>query len=326
MTKKREILSILVFTACMHVWALEWRLGIDQSTQPFSVGFWPINQTSLFVSQLGFRDAVTVRFGGGPSFSDEYYVLLPERETSFFWYTGVELVRTEGVDSTGAYTSMELDQVLFGDRYHIKRWLSLSLGNESRLLTGVTVDPLFLHRPALRLRGEAADDPFWSVFQAHAGVSGALELGHAASAGFWVFPVAEVNLDLKVPVIGEYLYLSLSGSGTATFPSLTPGVAPAEGAYSGYTAPLRFGGTAEMRSRFLKIEPIAKVAVELVVFGSATGTAAALDLSGLSGQIFTVGAFLEGALEIPYLLAVRLQVGATYDLETRGFGFLFAVR
>jgi hypothetical protein len=182
-----------------------------------------------------------------------------------------------------------------------------------------------LHGPSLRLSIHAAEDPFWSVLQFHLNASGAVEMGHSESLGLWAFPVANAVASALLPVIGEYLYLGVSGSGSAVFPGLTTGVSYPEGAYDAYANPLAFSATAEIRGRF-RFAILYPMAMELVVFGTVSGTAQSMDLPGLAGPTYVVGAYLEHLGGIRYAISYRVDIGVSYDIQSGAFGLILALR
>ena len=208
----------------------------------------------------------------------------------------------------------------------IGTWAELALGDVSRLVLPAAGAPYFLHRPSLRFSVDAADDPFWSVLQAHLRLSPALEVGHSQALGLWAFPVASASLNVLFPIVGEYLYAGVSGSGTVVLPGLTPVTAHPAGAYAGYDSALELGASVELRSRFLEFELLFPMSLELVVFGAVDVSSAALDLAGFAAPTYRVGAFIEQAGNFPLLFSYRLQVGASCDVLTGVVSLLFTIR
>ena len=334
MKVRTSIVFLLMLLLCVsRVQCREWRFDVDRTSVaaydatswiPGGVGV--LDGTFLFLSVLESRAASYLRFGAGPAFSDDYYFLIPELESSFHWYTGVELTSGAALDSTRVYTNVELAQVVAGDRYHRKRWAELALGEVSRLVLPIAGVPYFLHRPSLRFSADAADDPFWSVLQAHLGLTGALEVGHAQALGLWAFPVANASLNVLFPVVGEYLYVGVAAHGTAVFPGFTPVAVYPAGAYAGYDSALDLAASIELRSRFLKFELLFPMSLELVLFGAADVSSPSLDVTAFGNASYHVGAYVEQAGNFPSLFSYRLQVGASWDVLTGAASLLFTIQ
>jgi hypothetical protein len=156
--------------------------------------------------------------------------------------------------------------------------------------SGPAPELYFLHKPSLRFSLDAADDPFWSVLQAHLEASSILEVGHSQSLGLWAFPVANASLDVFLPIYGEHLYVGVFGSGTAVFPSLTAATSYPAGAYTGYASAIGATASMERRSRSPEFELLFPISLDLVLFGSADVTSPVLDFAACTNPSYRVGA------------------------------------
>jgi hypothetical protein len=317
-----------------------WRLDPDVSFASFSLGFTPVDAGIEAADILSAMSGGWFKVGYGLSLDDDYYLLIPERETAFSLKAGYAAYGAEGssFDPTGtgapdtssrdyglAYASIELEQVLAGDRNHTGAWLLASLSDESRWVSpsappggSLAPEPFFAHRPRAELSFNVGPrNDFWSVASLSGSAGAQIEAGHSASRPFWAFAAADASLSFKLPLAGQWLYLSGAGSCSAYLAGLTGAAGIPAYYYTAYSTPASVSVDADLRSRILRFDPMVPMGLDIGVGASSSAAGEGL-LSMDYGELLqpTVRAYVELSIQTIVFGDLRLRAGAGMDPAT----------
>jgi len=326
-----------------------WRLEPDLTFEYTGMGWTPLDAVIAAVDHIGVRQGGYVRAGYGVAIDMDYYFLIPERESAFWAYAGMDMLGgaatgfTPGgaaeVDGphrqyTRAYLNLGLEQVLFGDRRHMRRYLMLSVGDVSRYVMPAAAATesaapaaFFTHAPYARLSFELGSRrPFWNVMSLAGGAGATLEAGHSGTIDPWAFVMADADLGFRLAIAGHWLYLEGTASLDALAANLTPGVAIPAWSYLGYADKASAAAGLDLKSRVLQFDPILPMGLDLGVGAGTRIEAAELAQLDPLSAIPILRAFTELALGIDGFLTLRVRVGATWDPSSGEVGFLFETR
>ncbi len=326
-----------------------WRLEPDLSFSTFPIGWEPVDTATAAVDLIGLRNDGYLRVGYGFALDRDYYLLIPERESALRAFAGVDWINGAAAgfnpggaavtgdaarDFTRPYISLALDQILLGDRRMSSSWLMLSLSDVSRYVIPAAVAPepaapeaFFTHSPTLGLSFNLGrKKPFWELASLSGSLGATMEVGHSASLGLWSFLMADADLGFKFPILGKYLYGDAKGSLSALALNLTPAAALPAWAYLDYGSAAALSAEADLKSRVVELDFMFPMALELGAgVRAATSAADLFSLDPLAMKIFP-RAFVDLAIDASTVFsAVRIRVGAEYNLETNGLSFILTL-
>lgn len=351
MKTNKLIILCLLLSAAFLLNSQEWNfnLNLSHSTPGVMEVFpYPVPEIVSFSTLMGARNSASIGFGVGPSFTDHYYFLIPEKEAAFSWFTGVDWSSRPDVIQTWAqnadparelhtnenfldfYTDVRLTQVLLGDRYHDKANISVTLEHSTRFALPLDSDSateaFFLHQPGISLNIEAADDPFWSVLAFSTTLAATMEMGHTLqNNSFWAFLGTNGQLNARLPIILKYLYVELDTVVQAVPVNLRSQSELPLFSYSGYESLYTGEAQLNLKSRVWEFELMLPMALELGAFVSAEYSSNDITADSFLQTPLYVGGYGELKVEIPNVTAVAIQAGVIYSFKTDDFGFYFKI-
>jgi hypothetical protein len=344
-----KLIIILILLSPVTIFAQEWQLDLSPSHSAGEIGGLfpsPISNIINFSTLLDVKNSSRFGIEGGPSFSDNYYFLIPEKESAFYWHLGLEwtyrsltnqiwqpIVPEEPLITNGnfttIYTQIYLNQVLLGDKYHMDANLNITLNHKSSynipLETENDKTPFFLHTPEIGINIVAVKDQFWSVLGFNSTITLPLEMGHANDT-FWSFLGLAGGFNLRLPLFEKYLYFDWDFTTEMVLHNFTPNTVIPNYIYSTYGDKYSGDTQLNLKSRIFEFEILYPMAVELGAFISTTYGDNTLSIDELTAVSFKTGAYGEFKIEIPYLINLAVQIGAVYDLNTSEFGVYLNIK
>ncbi len=326
-----------------------WNIRPDVSFSTGGMDWTPVDTVISAVGFYGAREGGYLKLGYGLAFDQNYYFLLPELESAMWANAGLDMLagKPSGFTPGGAaeadgpardykrvYGDLGLQQVLLGDRRHANSWLMLSLSEVSRYVMPAasgaeTAAPaaFFTHAPGAELSFNLGSrKSFMEVLSLSGGAGVTLEAGHGEGRDPWAFLMSGARLGFKVPIAGKYLYLDASASLSALVANYTPAAAIPAWSYTDYSSQAECSGGIDLKSRIFQFDPLVTIAIEPGIgVGGSFGAASVFGLNPLEFKP-KLRAFVDIALDASPQYALRVRLGATYDPETREFGFLFSTR
>jgi hypothetical protein len=319
--------------------AQQWQLVPELSFSTFSIG-WPLADTMLTgIDVLQARNGAYLQLGYGLSLQRDYYLLIPEQESSLQLFGGYEQLSATGIHDESiqlkrAYLRFGMDQVLVGNRNRANRYLMLSLSNTSRWVIPNTTpaedgDPdfFFTHAPQLQLAFKLAEKPdFWQVLGLSGSLGVSLESGHTSAMTPWTFLVGRAELGFSLPLFRHWLYLETHSRARALLADLNPGAEYPVWYYPDDHTQSSVAGHVDLKSRILRTNPMIPLGVELGA--GIGGHLGAARLGDLDPRTFEPVArlFVDLAVDSSPMFAFRIRSGLTWHLPTGGIGFSFMVQ
>lgn len=335
---------LFIYVYSTSIYGQEWELDIEPSHSSLGLaGYFPNPVPALisFSTLTGARNSAQFGIAIGPSFTDHYYFIIPEKEASFFWHSGVNWIKKsfeiESSNTVGSenffqpYTHISLNQVLLGDRYHRNANLNITLQHKSSLYSPIDEDRegqlFFRHTPEIDLNLIAIEDPFWSVLGLEASLSLPLEMGHLSGGdSFWSFLTFSGYLNAKLPIISKYLYLNLGFSSEIILKNFVPQVDIPDYVYTNYNSQYHFQSQIDLKSRIIEFEPLYPMAIELGIFIMADYTTDQISTEEILSLPLKIGAYGEFKVEIPFnIMSLSVQAGVLYDISTKNIGFYLQI-
>lgn len=324
-----------------------WRITPDVSFGAMSVGFEPVDTLISAASYLGSRGGAYIKAGYGLVVDDDYYLIIPERESALGLFAGYEAYGSTGstFDPGGAsvsdsayrdyrdyYLRASLDQVLLGDRRHEKGYLALALSDSSRLVAagaalgeGSAPEAFFSHSLRAALAFNIGSRwPLWDLASLAGSLGSTMELGHSPSRGLWNFAMADATLRFRLPILGRYLYLSAGASARSFLVNLTPDIAIPAWYYGLYSSGSSLGLEADLRSRIAAFNPMLPMALDLGIGATSSTTAASLLALRPLQDLPILRAYGDLLVETGIFGDFRFRAGASYAPGSGKVGFLLA--
>lgn len=340
---KDIVLFIFIFISSRSIYSQEWESDIFPSYLFFDgADYLPHSVPSgfSFSSLVGAGNSAQSGIPIGPSFTMNAYFFIPEKETSFFWNTGVNWInQTFGQKSSNTissesffqpYTNISLNQVLLGDRYRRTANFNITLQHRSSLYSSIDEEAeghlFFRHTPVVNLNIITIEDPFWSVLGLNANIALPLDLGHLIHVdSFWSFFVVFGDLNVKLPIISNYLYFDWVLLSEIVLIDFIPQVDIPNYVYTNYTSPYHFKNQLDLKSRLIEFDPLYPMAVELGIFIMVDYAIDQNSTEAFLSLPLKIGAYGEFKIEIPQLMNLSVKAGAIYNISTKKIGFYFQI-